>query len=449
MKAIVVGAGEVGINVTQHLVQEAQDVVVIDTDESKLQQISETLDVQTVCGSGSYPDILAKAGCAEADMILAVSDSDEINMVTCQMAYSLFDVPMKIARIENRPYLSVTRNRVYTPENMPVDMVISPELEVADTILRNMTVPGAFDTYLFAEDKVMMIGLNVGREASILNVPFRKMWEKLDIPFRPIAIFRDGRLIIPHGSDHLEEGDELYLICPSDRVNESIGRLGLEMKPIKDVFIIGGGGIGYDLCTRLEQLGIRTRLLEYNKDRAHFLAENLHDTTVLYGDALDHDLLLQENIGGMDVVLAVTDSDSTNILASISASQLGAPSVVTLINGVDFLRLADKLQLDMVISPRYITASQVIHFTRRGHAMALHTLHDGEAEVSEIKISKQSPLVGASMADLKLPEEVLIPAVYSPDRGVILAGEDQTIHVGDRVIVASPSSKINAVARLA
>jgi trk system potassium uptake protein TrkA len=448
MKAIIVGAGEVGVNIAQHLAHEGQDVVIIDLDEAKLRHINETLDIQTIVGSGSYPDVLAKAGCDHADMLVAVTDSDEINMVACQMGYSLFDVPMKIARVENRSYLSVTHNRIYTPENMPVDMIISPEMEVADTMLRNMTVPSAFDTYLFGDDQILLVGLNVGDDASILNVPFRKMQNKLNIPFRAVAIFRGGRLIVPHSSDHLEQGDELYFICESSKVEESVARLGVEMKPIRNVFVIGGGGIGYDLCRRLEQLNISTRVLEYNKERAQFLAENLQKTTVLYGDALDHDLLLQENIGEMDVVLAVTSNDSTNILASISAGQLGAKSVTTMINGADFLRLSDRLKLETVVSPRYITASRIVHFTRRGHVMSLHTLHEGEAEVSEVKISNESPLVGMSMADLKLPDGILVPAIYSEDRGIILSGDDKIIHAGDRAVIFSTAEQIQAVAKL-
>jgi trk system potassium uptake protein TrkA len=448
MKAIIVGAGEVGINIAQHLAHESQDVVVIDVDESKLQHISETLDIQTIKGSGSYPDILAKAGADSADMLIAVTDSDEINMVACQMGYSLFDVPMKIARVENRSYLSVTHNRIYTPENMPIDMIISPEMEVADTMLRNMTVPHAFDTYLFAEDQILLIGLNVGDDASILNVPFRKMQSKLNLPFRAIAIFRDGRMIVPHGSDHLEAGDELYFICESNKIEESVALLGIEMKPIRNVFVIGGGGIGYDICRRLEQLEISARVLEYSEERAQFLAENLQKTTVLYGDALDHELLLQENIGEMDVVLAVTSNDATNILASISASQLGAKSVTTMINGVDFLRLSDRLKLETVVSPRYITASRIVHFTRRGHVISLHTLHEGESEVSEVKISNESPLVGMNMSDLKLPEGILVPAVVSKDRGVILSGDDKAIHAGDSAIIFSTAEQIHTVAEL-
>ena len=448
MKAIIVGAGDVGLNIANHLATEGQDVVIIDLDETKLQQINETVDIQTVCGSGSYPDVLAKAGCEHADMLIAVTDSDEINMVTCQMGHSLFDVKIKIARVENRSYLGSTKNKVYTPENLPIDMIISPELEISDTILRTMAVPGSFDTYLFADDNIILVGMNVASDVSIIDVQFRALQNKLELPFRVVAIFRDGRLIIPQGSDHLEAGDELYFICHSSKIEESISHLGLEIKPIKDVFVIGGSGIGYNLCQRLEKMNISTRVLEYNKERANFLAENLQKTTVLHGDALDHELLIQENIGQMDAVLAVTSSDSKNMLASISADQLGAKSVITIINGADFIRLSDMLKLDIVISPRYVTASKVIHFTRSGDVVNLHTIHEDKAEISEITLSNESPLIGMNMLDLKLPEGILIPAIYSKDRGIIFSGENSTIHAGDRIIILYSTENINDIAKL-
>lgn len=449
MHVIVIGAGEVGTNIARHLVQENADVVMIDDNAEHLRHINETLDVKTLHGLGSHPDMLREAGAESADMLIAVTRSDEVNMVACQMAHTLFATPMKIARVRHRSYLSLTRQRMYTPENLPVDVIISPEVEVADVIQRTIDVPGTFDAAYFCDAKLLLLGAVIPQNAGVVGVPLRKLRTHLNMPLAVASIYRSGRMIVPGGADHIEAGDEVFFVCAQPDVRAAMTFLGFEQTQANRVFVIGGGHIGYDLCRRLENRHLNLRVLERDRKRAEYLAEKLAGVTVLHGDALDRELLLQENVGAMDAVISATNDDGANLLSTILAKQLGAKNVMTLVNHQTFIELAETLGIDKVISPREIVASRILQFVRRGQVMELHTLHDGMAEMIEAALGRSSKLVGQTVQQAGLPAGARIVAVYRPAKDILSIADDAiTLQAGDRVVVMATAAAIHEVERL-
>lgn len=445
MKAVVIGAGEVGLNIARHLVMEDHDVVVVDNDTANLRHVSEQLDVQTIEGMGSHPTILEQAGCDTADILIAVTQSDESNMIACQMGYSLFDVPLKIARVRDASYLSVTRHGVYTPENMPVDVIISPEREVSNAIVRTLEIPGAFDAAYFANNQIAMIGVKIQEDCDLCRKSFKKLSQEGDVPFVAVAIIRRNRLIVPYGSDHLEVGDELFFVTKRDDVPRSMSMIGYEKQQTRRAFVIGGGNIGFGICKRLEEMGMSVRVLEQDRERAEFLADVLDNTTVLHGDALDRDILEQESITSMDVVVCATSNDSANALSSILCKQLGAQSVITLAIQQTFISLGESLGLDKIVSPREITASRILQHIRRGQVHSLHAIHGGKGEIVEVKVRPESALAGVKIADLGLPEGVIIGAVLRENGEVLLPTAQTKLIAGDQVIVFSATELVSYV----
>ena len=446
MKTIIVGAGEVGMNIARHLVMENHSVVMIDNDEGRLAHANDTVDVQTIHGIGCHPDILEMAGAGSADMLIAVTKSDEVNMVACQMAYSLFHVPKKIARVRHGSYLKLVHGHLFTDANMPVDVIISPEVEVAKSIIETLDVPGAFDATLFANKEVSLIGVRLPASSPVMNIPMKHLTTSSDLEFVVVAIYRNDRVIIPRGSDHIEAGDEVYLVCRQSDVEHVMSFLGFEArKAVNHAFIIGGGQIGIELCKHFEERGVKVRVLEGNPERARHLAETLSKTLVLQGDAVDRDLYLQERVGEMDVVISVTDDDSVNILSSVLARQLGAGNIITRINKNNFMPLIDSVGLQKIISPLEITASKILQYVRRGEIHNVHTVHDGSAQMIEAQVRYESPIVGMKVSDIKLADGVTICAIYSPTQGVILPRSNTVIQANDRVILFATVENISAV----
>lgn len=425
------------------MVLEDQNVVIIDDDAERLDRVNESLDVQTIEGMGCHPDILELAGCGNADMVIAVTKSDEINMVACQMAYSLYNVPKKIARVRHSSYLNLVRGHLFTPDNMPVDVIISPEIEVAESVLRILNIPGAFDATEFAHGQITMVGVRVGKDSPVNDVPLQYLSEGAAFGFVVTAIYRNERAIVPRGSDHLEEGDEVYFVCHTDDLLDVMTMMGYE-QPLKTkrAMVLGGGHIGVEVAKRLEQEKVNVRLLDRSHTRCDFLSDLLNKTTVIHGDAMDKDLLEQENIAGMDAVIAVTSDDSVNIVSSILAQQMGAESVVTRINRSDFTPIVESVKLPKIISPLEITASRILQHVRRGHIHSLYTIHGGHAQMIEAQVRKHSVITGNQIQDVKLPEGVIIAAIFTPGEGVVLPKPDTVIRENDRVILFSTVEQV-------
>ena len=449
MKSIIIGAGDVGLNIARHLVLENRDVVIIDSSLERLAVVNETVDVQTIHGKGSHPDVLERAGAGNADMLIAVTQSDEVNMVACQMAYSLFNVPKKIARVRHSSYLNLVKGHLFTPDNMPIDVIISPEAEVAESIIRNLDIPGAFDSNYFAEGEIALIGVNIQKKSPVMNIALKQLTNTADIEFVAVAIYRDGRVIIPRGSDHVEEGDEVFFVCRSADIADVMHLFGYEsQKKVRRVCVIGGGYIGYEVSKRLVKRGISTRVIESDKERAVRLAEMMDDVTVIHGNAVDRELYEEENLGQMDAILAVTNDDAANILATVLANQLGSQTVVTRINQANYMPLIEGLNLKKVVSPLEITASRILQHVRRGFIHSLHTIHEGQAQVIEVQVTRSSKLVGSHLMDIDLPEGVTIAAIFNSKKGMILPREMTIIREGDRVIFFSSVEQIAEVDEL-
>lgn len=447
MKVLVVGAGEVGLNIARHLVNEDQDVVVIDQDPERIRYISDQLDVQTICGFGSHPDVLEEAGCDSASMIIAVTNSDEVNMVACQIAYSLFNVPTKIARVRDSAYLSIIRHRFYTREHMPVDVIISPEQEVAKAVLRTIAVPGAYEAETFSDGRMHFVGVHMNEKSKVYRVPFHEYAERFGDYMRVLAIYREDRLIVPTANDHIEKGDEVHFLCAYEDTQRAMDMLGFDTKLHRRALVIGGGNIGLKVASTLEKNGVNTRILERDLERAHFLAEQLTRTTVLNGDAMDRNLLQQENIKDIDVVVAVTQDDATNILSSLQAQQFNAKNVITLVNRSSFMPIIQPLGLDKMIAPREVTASKILQYVRRGNIIALHTVHEGDAEVFEVEVSTHSSIAGTALQNIKLPNNSMIGGVMTRD-GVKMATRDLVVHAGDRLVIFAATDVIHQVESL-
>ncbi|MFZ2620681.1 MAG: Trk system potassium transporter TrkA [Alphaproteobacteria bacterium] len=449
MKVVIAGCGEVGRAIASHMVQEGFNVVVIDESAEALAKLSETLDVQTVRGRGSRPSIQEEAGMADAELLIAVTADDEINLMTCQVAHALYQTPKKIARVRAPSYLKLIEQHLMNPQSMAVDMIISPEREVAAAIERTLQVPGAFDAYDFAGGAVQLVGVKVSERSRILGEKMSR-WGFLKVPFHAVSLVRKDRMIVPEGSDRLEVGDELYMAVRPADLPAALDMLGKVEPPVRDALIVGGGNVGFNLCKSLEAQGINLRVLERDMERAEFLAKELTHTTVLQGDALDSRLLGQENMQNMDVVLCVTSDDSANIIASVMARQAGVPSVLTLVHKNDFITLAEGVGLERIISPRQITVSRILQHIRRGAVADVHTLRDGLAEVLEFEVRGGTAVVGQTLAHVGLPQGAKVVALVRSNNTVVLPHENEhaVIHPTNRVVVFAEYHSIGAVERL-
>lgn len=446
MRAVVIGAGEVGINIVRYLAEEGHDVVVVDNDPERLSALSSQMDVHTVQGMGSQPQVLRSARVQDASLLVAVTHHDEVNMVACQMAHSLFNVPTKIARVRQSSYLELTGSDVYSPEHVPIDMIISPEREIADTLVRTMAVPGAFECIPFANGRVQVVGAHVAPEAKVLGQRLDALQQ--ETPFAVLGLFRSERLVVPTGRDHLEAGDEVFITCPTDRLNEAMLLLGHEEKPLRRLIVLGGGNIGFEICRQMEKSCGNIRVLEQNAERCSFLAEELSHATVLHGDALNRELLKQENIAEMDLVLAVTSDDRANMLSSLLAKQLGAQNVITLLNQTNLIPLAEQIELERVISPRQITASKILQHIRRGRIHGVLTVHDGMAEVLEFEVRQSSAINGVQIADLNLPPNTRLGAVIKSDNTLVEGFRRTVLQPGDHAILFTSADHLHDVEAL-
>jgi len=435
MKIIILGAGQVGSSVAENLVSEANDITIVDTDSKRLQTLQDRLDVRTVIGYASHPGVLAQAGAEDADMILAVTNSDETNMIACQVAYTLFHTPTKIARVREVEYLS--QPLLFTQEALPVDVLISPEQLVKDYVQRLIEHPGALQVLDFANGRVSLVAVRayyggplVGHELHDL----RKHMPKIET--RVAAIFRRGRAIIPEGTTVIEADDEVFFIAANKNIRAVMSELRNLDKPCKRVMLAGGGNIGRRLAKSLESR-YQVKLIDHNYDATKRLSEELESTIVLYGDAADEDLLLEENIENTDVFCALTDDDEANILSAMLAKRMGARKVMALINRAAYVDLVQSGTIDIAISPQQATIGSLLAHVRRGDVVAVHSLRRGAAEAIEAIAhgdSHTSKVVGRAIENIRLPKGTTIGAIVRGDE-VIVAHHDTVIEEDDHVIL--------------
>ncbi len=436
MQIIILGAGQVGSSLAQHLSSEANDITVVDHDGAVLRELQERLDLRTVVGQGSHPDVLERAGAADADMVVAVTNSDEVNMVACQVAYTLFQTPTKIARVRTASYLR-HEEALFKQEALPVDVLISPEQLVTDYIYRLIRHPGALQVVDFAGGRLEMVAVRAYYGGALVGHELRELAEHTPgIHTRVAAIFRQGQPIRPTPETVIEPDDEVFFLAAPKNVRAVTRELRELDKPYKRIMIAGGGNIGKRLAEKLEN-HYQVKIIERDPVRCRVLAEELDHTIILRGDAAAEDLLREENIEAVDVFVALTNDDEANILSAMLAKRLGARKVMSLVNRPSYAQLVENGIVDVAISPQQVTLGALLTHVRRGDVVAVHSLRRGAAEALEAIAHgdrKTSKVAGRRIGEIRLPEGTQIVAVVRGEQ-VIMADPDTVIEPEDHVII--------------
>ncbi|MBW2038856.1 MAG: Trk system potassium transporter TrkA [Deltaproteobacteria bacterium] len=447
MSIIIIGAGEVGYNVAWKLSHERKDIVVIDKDEERIERVSETLDVQAIHGSGSSMKVLRNAGIEEAEIVIAATNSDEVNMVSCLVAGVQASVPTKIARIRDPEYAS--NMQILGSDRLDIDLVINTDQEMVASILRILETPGATDVVDFAEGKIRMASFLVGEQSPIIGKQLMDL-SKLYPDIRVIiaAIYRDNQVIIPRGKDKILERDLVFLMGESPTISALISTAkSKHISPLRRVMIFGGGDVGLNLAKALEGMEISTKIIEPNEERCQFLAEELDKTMVLKGNFTSQDLLEEENVREMDAFVAVTPEEEKNILISLLAKRMGARRVVASINRIAYSPLAYQIGVDVVISPCLIAVNKILQYIRRGKIVNVATLPDDQAEVIEIEALETSDLINKPLKNLRLPKGVLVGSILRGGRLLIPYGET-VILPGDKVAMVVATYALQQLEKL-
>ena len=443
MKIIVCGAGQVGSSIARHLAGENNDVTVVDQSPELVRSLSDTHEVRGVVGFASHPGVLEQAGAGDADMVVAVTYHDEVNMVACQVAHSLFKVPTKIARIREQNYLEPIWADLFSRDHMPIDVIISPETEVARAIWRGLQIPGAFDSIPLAGDKVRVIGVRCSEDCPVINTPLRQLTGLFpDLNILVVGIIRKDQLIVPNANEQMLAGDEVYFVVDSSQVSRAMMAFGYEELETRRTIIIGGGNIGLYLATLIEEnfQGMSVKLIELNEDRARRAEQVLQKSVVLCGDALDPDILNEANVGHAETVVAVTNEDETNILSSLLAKRHGAKRILTLVNNATYRPLITDLGIDVVVTPKAITVSTILQHVRRGRIRSVHSLGEGMGEIIELEALETSPLVGQRLTDIELPPGAIIGAIVREDEVLIPSGS--TVIKGNDLVALFASADV-------
>ncbi|MBE9515681.1 MAG: Trk system potassium transporter TrkA [Proteobacteria bacterium] len=437
MKILILGAGQVGTSVAENLVNEANDITVVDTDADRLENLHNRFDLRTIEGNGAHPEVLQQAGAEDVDMILAVTNSDEVNMAACQIAYSLFHTPTKIARIRAAQYLS--HPEIFSQEAIPIDVIISPEQIVTDYIRRLIEYPSALQVLDFAGGLAQLVGVKAYYGGPLVGHELRTLRDHLpNIDTRVAAIYRRDRAIPPRGHTVIEADDEVFFIAAQKDIRTVMSELRKLDKPVKKVILAGGGNIGRRLAASLEQKNYSTKLIDHNRARVKQVANELERTIVLQGDAADEELLMQEGIEDTDAFCALTNDDEANILSAMLAKRLGARKVMSLINRAAYVDLVQEGgDIDIAISPQTATIGSLLAHVRRGDVVAVHSLRRGAAEAIEAVAhgdKASSRVVGRSIEEIKLPEGTTIGAIVRNNE-VVIAHHDTVIKANDHVIL--------------
>ncbi len=443
MKIIIVGAGEVGYHIASRLSGENKDVVVIDKNKDALRRVSENLDVQTIEGYGSSPAILEQANIKAADILLAVTDSDETNLVASLFTNILSPVTITLARIRSEEYL--VHQEVLRKEPYSIDMIINPEVEVVKMVERLLQVPGAIDVGEFAEGRIKIIGLRLGANCPVSGTKLIDLRKKTgNRKILVTAIIRDDQLIIPSGDDQLLERDVVYFVSEENDLKGALEIFGKKAEPCRRVLLIGGGNLGLKLAKALERLSIHTKLIEKDVDRCRDLAGQLDKVVVLQGDGSDQGLLREENVQGMDVVITLTGDEETNILTSLLAKQMGAQKTVTRINRFSYFPLVSAVGLEHIVSPRLAAINTMLQYLRRGQVLSAMALKGEEGEVLEAVALETSDVVGKPLREVPFPKGALVVAIMRGDEVFIPRG-DSVIQPHDRIIIFSTRQSIPRV----
>jgi trk system potassium uptake protein TrkA len=450
MRIIICGAGQVGYSIASYLAREDADVTVIDKNPDIIAQVNDGLDVNGIVGHASKPDTLSQAGAADADIILAVTHSDEVNMVACQVAHSLFNVPKKIARVREQSYLEPAWSNLFSRAHMPIDVIISPEKEVAKGIFQRLSIPGTSNVVSLADDKIKLVGVVCDEKCPVTYTQFKQIHSLFPGLHMEIgAIIRGAETIIPDKNDQIIEGDEVYFFTDNDHLQRAMTAFGHQERKARHITIMGGGNIGLFLTEMLQKdyKNVQLKILEHSEERAIFLSEHLSDVIVINGDALQNDIMKEANIAQTETLIAITNDDETNIIGSLMAKNMGCERAMTLINKTDYSPLIMPLGIDATISPRIITVSSIMRHVRRGRIKELHNVCNGSAEVMQIEVADNAAVANKIIADIKWPKNVALGAVMRNDE-LISMHKEQTIKPGDHVILLMKSGMSRKVEKL-
>lgn len=446
MKVIIIGAGEVGYHIADTLSREGIDTVVIDRNEERLHEISEALDVQTALGSGSSPEVLKRAGMAQADMVIAVTDSDEANMIACLLASTQCRIPIRIARIRNVELNG--EGSLFGTDRLNIDLCINPEREAVSNVMDLLEFPGASEVFSFAGGRIRLLGFQIDPDAVVIGkrlIDLRAMEPGFKVLIT--AIVRGDKLIVPSGASSIESGDYIFAVTDGTGIRKLLRFFGKDTEPPRRIIIIGGGETGLMLAQAIEKRNIAVKIIEKRHARCEILASRLDKSVVLHGDGTSQELLKEENIEETDFFIAVTNDEEANILGALLAKQLGARKVISLINRIDYIPLVSRVGIDGVINPRHAAISRILHYIRKGKVISATPLRDEKAEAFEFIALETSEITDRPFKEIPFPSGTIVGAICRGEE-VIIPDGDSVIRPGDHVVIFTPRSAIGELEKL-
>tara|TARA_B100000029_G_scaffold446390_1_gene467498 strand:+ start:625 stop:2001 length:1377 start_codon:yes stop_codon:yes gene_type:complete len=451
MNIIICGAGRVGFSISKQLSAQGHSITVIDQSSEFIQKINDTQDVKGVVGRATYPSVLEKAEASDADMIIAVTQNDETNMVICQVAHSIFKINKKIARIRSQEFLGGKWGKLYGESNLPIDVIISPELELAKSLQRKLDAPGALDTVPFVEGKIKVLEILIGKNCPLVNTELSKLTERFpDLKANVLGVIREDKFVILKKKDKMLINDKAFVVVSASQIDRTLSAFGHDEKMAKKILIVGGGNIGFNLAKNLEtdSDGIRVKIIELNKVRAEFIANELNNTIVINGDGLDEDVLKEANIEESETILALTNDDETNIMACVLAEKNNPNKrTIALVNKQNYSLLQSSLNINDLVDPRHTTISTILKHVHKGTIETVYTLLDGEYEFIEAEVLETSELINKSIKDSNLPKEIRIGAVVRK-KEVIIPKSDFVFEKKDLVVFLTKREHLEKVESL-
>ena len=451
MNIIICGAGKVGFSISKQLSTQGHSVTVIDQSSEDIKKINETQDVKGVVGRATFPSVLENAGAENAEMIIAVTRNDETNMIICQLAHSLFSINKKIARIRSQEFLEVKWSKLYNKSNLPIDVIISPEIEVAKSLFRKLEAPGALDNVPFAEGKIKVLEIAVEKNCPVINLSLKNLTEKFpDFKANIVGTVREDKFIFLKKNDKLLEGDKAYVVVSADQITQILKAFGHEEKTAKKILIVGGGNIGLNLAKFLESSfeGARVKIIEKNKDRAELIATELSSSIVICGDALNEEILKEANIEEIDTILALTNDDEDNIMVCVLAEKYSPTKrTIAIVNKSNYSLLQKSLNIDDLVDPRMTTVSRIMEHVHKGTIETVYSVLDGEYEFIEAEIVEKSELLNKSLRESNIPEHIRIGSVLRAGK-VIIPRSDFVFEKDDLVVFLAKRELLKEVESL-
>ena len=451
MNIIICGAGRVGFSISKQLSAQGHSITVIDQSSEFILKINETQDVKGIVGRATFPSVLEKAGAKDSDMIIAVTRSDETNMVICQIAHSIFNIPKKISRIRSQEFLGAKWNKLYTKSNLPIDVIISPELEVAKSLQRKLEAPGALDNVPFADGKVKVLEINIGENCPLINTSLSKLTGMFpDLNANILGVIREAKFTILKKKDNMLINDKAFVVVSASQIDSTLSAFGHEEKIAKKILIIGGGNIGFNLAKNLEKYleDVRIKIIEKNKERAEQIASELENSIVINGDGLDEEVLKEANIEEIETVLALTNDDEDNVMACVLAEKFSPNKrTIALVNKSNYSLLQSSLKIDDLVDPRMMTVSNILKHVHKGTIETVYSLLDGEYEFIEAEIIESSELINKSLKESNLPKEIRIGAILRKD-DIIIPKSNFIFEKKDLVVFLTKRDQLGKVENL-